>query len=87
VTDGYMAARKGAVLIKVRTSEELRNALRGLVHLHRMCLVSCINIALAHTARWTSKGAGPTGAAVGLAHAKGPMVEHRRCNMGRGWGR
>ena len=80
-----MAARKGAVLVKARISKELGNALRGLVHLYCVYLVICA--ALAHTVRWTGKGAGPTGActdaALDLAHAKGPTVEHRRCTMGR----
>jgi len=79
-----MAARKGAVLIKARISEELCNALRGLVHLYCVYFVICA--AFAHTARWTGKGAGPTGGTVDLAHAEGPTVEHRRCTMGRRWG-
>jgi hypothetical protein len=76
-----MGAGKGAVFVKARFSEELGDALRGLVHLD--CVDLVIYAALAHTARGTGERGGPTGAGasatVDLAHAKAPTVEHRRC--------
>ena len=83
-----LATRKGVVLVNAQILEELGNALRDKVHLYCVYLVICA--ALAHTARWTGKGAGLNGACIGTAvdlpHAKGATVEHRISSNGRGWG-
>jgi len=60
-----LAAWKGVVLVKARISEQLDNALRDKVHLYCVYLVICA--ILAHTARWTGKGAGPTGVCTATA--------------------